>query len=266
MIPPEEPQPHALRRLLPDALRDAQSISIEELVEEIAPSAAALDRRRPHVMLNMASTVDGRSSIGGRSGPIGDGADSEMLHGLRTAFDALLVGAGTARAEHYARIIRNDDERARRRQRGVAEAPLTCIVTATLNVTPEEVPLLTEPDARIAIVTSSSGSLPPAAASVEYVRAERGGALDLTAALPELRDRFGVTSLLCEGGPTLATELIEHGLLDEIFLCLAPKLGGGANALRILAGNELRPPTALKLVSVHEHDSQLFLRYAVSPA
>lgn len=239
---------------------------MRDLVEAIAPGRDGGADDRPHVLLNMASTVDGRSSIGGRSGPIGDGADSEMLHGLRTVFDALLVGAQTARAEHYARIIRNDEERVERRRRDFGGEPLACIVTASLNVTPEEVPLLTEPNARVVIVTASSGSLGPAAASVEYVRAERDGALDLVAALAELRERFGVRSLLCEGGPTLATELAASGLLDELFLCFAPKLAGGVDALRILSGEEMRPPAALELLSAHEHDSQLFLRYAVRSA
>jgi riboflavin-specific deaminase-like protein len=252
--------------MLPSAAADAQSVSVAQLLDELASELEASSgqaRTRPHLLLNMASTADGRASIGGRSGPIGDPADSEMLHGLRTIYDALLIGAQTARAERYARIVRDDEERATRVSRGLSEEPLTCIVSDSLDLSPESVPLLGEPEARIAILTASSGSLPAASASVEYVRAARDGALDLAAAMSELSERHGIRSVLCEGGPTLATTLTAAGLVDELFLCFAPKLAGGSEALRIFAGSELQPPAPLTLLSAHEHDSQLFLRYAV---
>lgn len=273
-IASDRPPKVVLRRLLP-AARDARGQAparlddapVSLLLEEVASTLSApehAERARPYTLLNMASTADGRASIGGRSGPIGDIADSEVLHGLRTLVDALLIGAGTARAEHYGRIIRDDEERAGRRARGLVEEPLTCIATNSLDLSPESVPLLGEPHARIAIVTASRSSLPDVAASVEYVRAKRDGALDLELALRQLRERHGVRSLLCEGGPSLAAQLIAAGLLDELFLSFAPKLAGGERALRILAGGELAPPAQMRLVSVYEHDSQLFLRYALS--
>ena len=53
--------------------------------------------------MNFAATVDGRATIGGVSGPIGSEADTAMLAGLRTRFDAVMIGAGTMRAERYGR-------------------------------------------------------------------------------------------------------------------------------------------------------------------
>ena len=86
--------------------------------------------------------------------------------------------------------------------------------------------------------------------------------------MAELRERFGVRTLLCEGGPHLNAQLLAAGLVDELFLSLAPKLAGGdpaagGEALRILAGTELSPPVELELLSALEHDSHLFLRYRV---
>ena len=141
-----------------------------------------------------------------------------------------------------------------------------------------EVPLLAEPAARVAILTPSSASLPAgvAAAKVDYIRAARDGQLDLAAALAELQARFGVRTLLCEGGPRLNAQLLGAGLVDELFLSLSPLLAGGdfdgnpahpnpahPEALRILAGPSLSPPVALELRGVLEHDSGLFLRYGV---
>jgi riboflavin biosynthesis pyrimidine reductase len=59
---------------------------------------------RPFVAMNFASTVDGRATIGGVSGPIGSQTDTAMLVALRTRFDAVMIGAGTMRVERYSKI------------------------------------------------------------------------------------------------------------------------------------------------------------------
>jgi riboflavin biosynthesis pyrimidine reductase len=60
---------------------------------------------RPYVVVNFATTLDGRAAIDGHSGPIGSDADTEMLQMLRTRVDAVMIGAGTMRAERYGRIV-----------------------------------------------------------------------------------------------------------------------------------------------------------------
>ena len=52
-------------------------------------------------------------------------------------------------------------------------------------------------------------------------------------------------SLLCEGGPTLFGSLLGEGLVDELFLTLAPKLTGGGRGPTISSGTELSEPWAL---------------------
>jgi riboflavin biosynthesis pyrimidine reductase len=255
--------PVRLERLLPPE----EPATVPELVEAIGlwerPSSPP---PRPRVLLNMIATVDGRASIGGRSGPISDPVDRELFHGLRTAVDGVLVGAGTVRTERYGRLIRDESRRALRRRRGLPEEPLACIVSGRLALA-EDIPLLREPDARVVILTSSAASLPAAAAQVDYVRSP-GGQLDLASALAELSERFAVQTLLCEGGPHLARELLAAELLDELFLSVSPQLAGGepagGEALRILAGAELDPPCRLELLGVLRSGSSLFLRYEVS--
>jgi riboflavin-specific deaminase-like protein len=221
---------------------------------------------RPYTILNMASTADGRASIGGRSGPIGDLADRELFHALRASVDAVMAGAGTVRVERYGRIIPDAAIRRRRAQRGLGEEPLACIVSGRLSLAPD-IPLLAEPEARVVVVTPSQSSLPETPAHVDYVRARRDGLLDLPAAMAELRGRFSVGTLLCEGGPHLNGQLLLAGLVDELFLSLSPKLAGGEDAtgeaLRIVAGAQFREPLALELLGVLESGSTLFLRYSV---
>jgi riboflavin biosynthesis pyrimidine reductase len=224
------------------------------------------------VALNMVSTLDGRATLGHRSGPISDPADRAMFHGLRTVVDAVMAGAGTVRAERYGPLVPDPENRRARRELGLRERPLACIVSKALAL-PPGLPLLADPDSRVAIVTPSRERLPSGAAEVSadvtYVCARApDGSLDLRAALSELHDRLHVETLLCEGGPHLNGDMLRAGLVDELFLSVAPLLAGGdptdgAPALRIFAGSELEPPARLELVSALECDSRLFLRYAV---
>jgi riboflavin-specific deaminase-like protein len=227
---------------------------------------ASIDRDRPYVILNMTSTVDGRATIAGRSGSIGNRADRELFHALRASVDAVMAGAGTVRVERYGRIIPQESTRLRRVERGLSEEPLACIVSGRLSL-PADLPLLGEPAARVVVVTPSAASLSASAARVDYVRAGREGLLDLPLALRALRERFAVRTILCEGGPHLNSELLLAGLVDELFLSLAPKLAGGEDAsgeaLRIVAGAEFAEPLELELLSAVESGSTLFLRYGV---
>ncbi|MGA2454665.1 MAG: dihydrofolate reductase family protein [Solirubrobacteraceae bacterium] len=256
--------PVRLARLLPAGAPG----TIAEIIEELGLWARHDTMpARPHVMLNMISTVDGRATLDGRSGALSNRADRALFHGLRSAVDAVLVGAGTVRSERYGRIIPDASRRRRRRSRELSEEPLACIVSARMALEPA-IPLLGEPAARVVILTASAASLPATAAHVDYVRAGRDGQLDLAAALAELGERFGVQSVLCEGGPHLGLRLLEDGLVDELFLSLSPQLAGGeavgGESLRILAGAELAPPVELELLGVLSGGSELFLRYGVS--
>jgi riboflavin biosynthesis pyrimidine reductase len=242
---------------------------VDAVLDELVAEASRREHRgpqppRPYTLLNMASTVDGRATVSGRAGPIGDIADSALLHGLRTIADGLLVGASTVRVEHYARVLRGQQDRNARRRRGLSEQLRTFIVSRSLDIPPQSVPLLEEPGAPVTIVTPAQQELGAVAAEVDYLRCERDGKLDLPAALLRMHGEHGVRTLLCEGGPQLACQLIAADLVDELFLCLAPKLAGGDRQLRILAGGEFDPPRQMELLSVHEHHSSLFLRYRLS--
>jgi riboflavin-specific deaminase-like protein len=258
-----------LRGLLPHGvLATVESTTVEHFVDGLGLSerSSSGSSTRPYVLLNMVSTADGRATLGGRSGAIGGAGDKALFLGLRTAVDGVMAGAGTVRAERYRRLVRSERRRAIRRERGLEEEPLACIVSGRLALN-EEIPLLADPEARVAILTTSQASLPQGCqAEISYIRPVRDGLLDLPQAMRQLREGHGIRTLLCEGGPHLNAQLLAEGLVDELFLSLSPMLVGGdltSEALRILSGPELDPPVALDLVSVMEHDSYLFLRYAV---
>jgi riboflavin biosynthesis pyrimidine reductase len=258
-----DPRPVRLQRLLPAG----GAIGPDQLIDELGLwERPRTPPPRPRVLLNMVATADGRATLGGRSGTISDAADRAMFHALRAPMDAVLVGAGTIRTERYGRLIGEEWRRRERTGRGLPAEPLACIVSGRLGLD-VEIPLLASPESRVILITASAASLPGARAEIGYIRSE-GGQLDLASALAELASRHGVTRVLCEGGPHLAREMLAAGLIDELFLSVAPLLAGGepsgGEALRILAGAELDSRVPLELAGVLRGGSMLFLRYLVS--
>jgi riboflavin-specific deaminase-like protein len=240
---------------------------------ELTPAEAAAALRadaqpppeRPYLAINMVATADGRITIGGRSGPIGNQHDRRLFHELRGQADAVLVGAGTARNEHYGRMIRDPERREGRAAAGLDPEPLAIITSARLALDPDEVPLLAEPESRVIVITGADGEIENARASIEYVRTQKdedAGVVPLTAALRDLRKR-GIETVLCEGGPILNATLFQEDLVDELWLVVASKLGGGTGPTSV-SGPELDPPRQLELISALEGGGDLFLRYRVT--
>jgi riboflavin-specific deaminase-like protein len=243
-----------LRRLYPDpAELTAEEATTGLRLADLAPAD------RPYLVLNMVETLDGRIAIDGRSGPIGDEADRELFHGLRTQADAVMVGAGTVRTERYGRIVRDPGRRARREADGLAGDPLAVVVSQRL-LLPPDLPLLQDPSSHVVICTASGDELPEAPAQVSYLRGEPGADLRLAPLMRRLRAELGVRSILCEGGPVLNDALFRERLVDELFLSIAPKLAAGP-PMTMLAGDALEEPITLDLVTLFEHGSHLFARY-----
>jgi riboflavin biosynthesis pyrimidine reductase len=74
----------------------------------------------------------------------------------------------------------------------------------------------------------------------------------------------GIRSLLCEGGPHLNSTLFAAAVVDELFLTIAPIIAGPGEALTIVEGLALPDAIAVELLTAHEADGHLFLRYRVS--
>jgi riboflavin-specific deaminase-like protein len=245
-----------LRRIHPDTA----TVSVEEVVDSLdyAPLAPAA---RPYVFANMIGTADGKATIGGRSGPLGNDADRAMFMQLRTAPDAILIGSGTLRTERYGRLVRDPALRERRVRRGLDPDPLGCVVTRSGRL-PLDIPLFSEAGSRVVVYASADAPLAETAADVSVVRmpAEE---LTMTAVLERLLADHGVRSVLCEGGPTVLAALLQEEALDELFLAIAPKLIGGSDAPTVVDGAGLAAPCELELAWVLESEGYLFLRYVI---
>src|SRR5581483_9258440 len=110
---------------------------------------------RPYTLANFVSSVDGRATIGGRSAPLSVASDRALFHALREAVDAVMAGTGTLRVEHYGRMIKDPAARQRRIDSGLAPEPLAVVVSRSGQI-PYEIPLFTEPEARIVEFTGAT--------------------------------------------------------------------------------------------------------------
>jgi riboflavin-specific deaminase-like protein len=244
------------RQLIPEPA----TVEIGELLSslDLADRASA---ELPYTVVNFISSADGRAAFRGRSGAFGDEADHELFHGLREQVDAVFVGTGTLRMEHYGRLLRKPERRRRREQAGRTPEPLACVVTRSGEV-PLDAPLFSEPEQRVVMFTPIQLDVAELAAEVELVIIDPGE-LTLTTVFRRLRSHHDVRSLLCEGGPTVFGSLLREGLANELFLTLAAKLVGGGAAPTIASGPELPELTRLRLLWLLEKEGALYLRYAV---
>ena len=106
----------------------------------------------------MVSSLDGKAAVEGTTRGLGSEADRELFHHLRTQADALLVGAGTVRRERYGRAVKTEALRAKREQEGLDPDLLTVIVSGRLDL-PADLPLLQDPESRVAIATGAEHEL-----------------------------------------------------------------------------------------------------------
>jgi len=226
------------------------------------------------VLINMVASLDGKASVGGKAGAIGSQTDRTLMRFLRARADAVMIGAGTLRAEKL-RLDVPEDLADVRASRGLEPQPLAVLVT-----TSGDVPLETNfvgSWAKILLIVASP-EIPKerlaslsSHASVELVTRETpttpaDTGIDLGRALEALKERYGVEVLLVEGGPALNHSLVSLGLADQLFLTLAPKIvgGEGPSGLSVVEGPLLTPnDIELKLLSIHLFEDELFLRYAL---
>lgn len=217
---------------------------------------------RPYVVVNMVSTVDGKTALGESAAGIGSRTDAGLMRQIRAAVDAVIYGAGTLRADIVDPRV-GPEWVQQRISRGQSAQPLVVAVSGSLDLEPSNRFFVGGPE-RTVLFTTTAAPLDRRRSLARYatVVVQPGVRVDLAQALRHLRERHGVRLLLSEGGPGLNQRLLETGLLDELLWTVAPKLAGG-KARTLLDGAE--PAQAirarLELVSLYEHSGELYTRY-----
>ncbi len=221
--------------------------------------------KKPFVFINCAMTLDGKlSTIERKQIKISSDADLGRVDGLRAESDAVLVGMCTVVGDDPKLTVKSDRLRRERLSRGLLENPIKVCV-GNVNRMRLDSDFLDCGGSKL--IFTSEGSDPVKIrelgkkAEVYVLGKDR---VDLTEMLRVLA-KLGVKRLMVEGGGTVNFRLLEAGLVDEVYVAVAPRIFGGANAPTLVDGEGFSAGDAvdLKLLGVDNLNDLLVLRYAV---
>ncbi|MFF9059224.1 dihydrofolate reductase family protein [Streptomyces sp. NPDC101213] len=186
----------------------------------------------PYVLLSAAVSLDGYLDDTGPdrlllSGP----ADFDRVDEVRASVDAILVGAGTIRADNPRLLVNSPARRAARVAAGKPEYPLKVTVSGTGELDPAA-PFWHTGGEKVLLTTDAGADRARALGLAADVVA-LGPGLDWRRLLEHLHDVRGVRRLMVEGGGTVHTQLLREGLADELQLVLAPLFVGDPDAPRL---------------------------------
>ncbi len=219
------------------------------LYTPVVPTTAHTDR--PYIYLNMVMSLDGKITLGGlgdSSKGLGSSIDQMLMHRLQRQADGVIIGASTLRAGKIAYL----PSLARAVVTASGDLPLhssffTNVQRPALVFAPKNLPLPQQQAIQ-------------AVAELHLLGENR---VELEQAVRIMTEQRGVKLLLCEGGGGMNFEMFRAELIDEMFLTLAPWVKGGEHIRTPVEGEGFDRETArhMELVSVYQHESELFLRY-----
>jgi 5-amino-6-(5-phosphoribosylamino)uracil reductase len=218
---------------------------------------------RPYVLLSAAVSLDGYLDD---TGPdrlvLSSPEDLDQVDELRAGVDAILVGAGTVRADNPRLLVRAERRRESRLRRGLPANPAKVTVTGSVDLDPAAAfftagpaeRLVYVPDPLVGAATERLGQLATVVGA--------GNPLAVSVLLADLAAR-GVGRLLVEGGQAVHTLFLTADVVDELRLAVAPFFVGDPAAPR-LVGPGIFPQSAtrrMRLVEVGVASDTAVLRY-----
>ena len=219
---------------------------------------------RPYVILNAAMTLDGKIATQTGSSNISGSEDLKRVHEIRKDCDAIMVGIGTVLADDPRLTVHKIDA-------NPEDNPVRVVVDSKCR-TPADA-RITNDDAKTIIAGANEYKH-------EFFKTERYETLkkrgvkffwsgekrvDLVSLMSYLHEE-GIEKLMLEGGATLNFSMIRAGLIDEIRICVAPMVVGGANAKTFFDGEGfdlMDDAVRLELVDNFTLGNDLILTYKV---
>ena len=222
----------------------------------IEPFARAIRSNRPYVTLKMAMSLDGYiASKPGRQEWLTGEEAREFVRELRINHDAVAVGAGTVRIDNPQLTVRPAHRR----------LPDYVRIVLCETDTVDETSYVFQPEEGYArtIVVAPTGARDRFAnlendAELLFVGDAGSTQLDIAQALQALRAR-GITSMLCEGGPTMAGNLLNLRLVDRMAWLVAPRLLRTAEAVPVVAAGNLAAVRGLRFERVERLGADLLV-------
>jgi 5-amino-6-(5-phosphoribosylamino)uracil reductase len=245
---------------------------------------------RPYVLLSAAVSVDGYIDDATPDRLVlSDAADLDRVDEIRAGVDAILVGAGTIRADNPRLLVRSAARRAERADRGLPLSPARVTVTSRGGLDPAARFFTAGPGGEVEAASLAPGGGPgrgrgerivyAAGTAAGRVRDELAGtgaavvAIGGAGAGPADQDgsglawiladlaRRGVGRLLVEGGSGVLTGFLAGGLADELQLMVAPFFVGGGVRLTGTGAYPHGPGRPMRLAEVAALGDAVLLRY-----
>jgi riboflavin biosynthesis pyrimidine reductase len=215
------------------------------------------------VRANMISSLDGGATDDGSSGGLAGPGDRVLFNLMRQEADVILVGASTVRIENYSGAQMSAAQRQDRQSRGQTEVPPIAVIThsadfehdAKLFTRSEVPPLIMTCSESAADATRRFGGV----AEVIDASGPQSDRVDPATVLKILAARR-LCRVLTEGGPSLLSLFIEHDLLDELCVTIAPILVAGL-ARRIASGPGVAHTRMRRSHLLTDGEGYLYTRY-----
>lgn len=220
---------------------------------------------RPYVLLSCALSLDGYLDSAGEGRLVlSNPADLDRVDQVRAECDAVLVGAGTVRADDPRLVVRSASRRAQRRALGLPATPVKVTVTAGGGLDPRSRMFGSGGETLVVCTTGALAGTRESLAEVATV-VDGGDPVTVEGLLTVLHER-GVRRLMVEGGGCLHTQFLSAGVADELQLVLAPLFVGDSRAPRFVGDGRFPWDDGhrARLADVRRVGDVALMRYALS--
>ena len=238
-----------LERLYPGPTESIDGDDRDALLELYRPPSARWLR------LNLITSVTGAASgTDGTSETLTNPVDRRILGVIRELADVVLIGAQTLRAESYlqprrsrlAVVTSSGDLGGHRIEATDGVAPIVICPESAVATAKESLPLAEYLVVGVSTSSTKDGGSTAGIAPADIIQA--------------LRDN-GQQSIVCEGGPSLAAQLVDAGLVDEFCLSTAARIGGAP--FPVLGSSAIAERDVVLSQLLRDEASSLYARWAL---
>lgn len=228
-----------------------------------AREPGTIGRVRPYVIASAAVSLDGYiDDLADARLMLSDDEDLDRVDEVRAWADAILVGAGTIRADDPRLLVRSAERRAARRATGRPASPAKVTLTRTGNIDAGARFFTTGDTARYVYTCDAQAAVLRARLRSVATVVGAGDPLDVERMLADLAGR-GVERLMVEGGGGVHTLFLTAGVVDELHVVYAPFFVGQPRAPRFVGAGPFPqgPGNRMTLGKSRQIGDLMFLQY-----
>ena len=221
---------------------------------------------KPFIFINSAMSLDGKlSTIERKQVKISNKEDYARVDLLRAGVDAVMVGSNTVAIDDPKLTVKSEELRKERLSKGLSENPAKIMVGSIKNIQPDGDFLNYGNAEKIIFTTEKEDKSKIEAlrrkAKVYVMGKEKTNICEMV----DILASRGIKRIMVEGGGTLNYEMLEAGLVDEIYVAIGPKIFGGKDAPTLVDGTGLAYGNAIDLdpIGVAVLGDVFVLKYSV---